>query len=540
MKRPAFDPNRARGDTFAGGLFDSTPVRRTVVPRGVTGTEPTIENLATSESAALLAATSSNATDSQLTSVVSHVARSELNAPHEFSVTEFSNLITRALEEGMRGNFRVQGEIANLSKRGHWYFSIKDAGALLSCVMWTSEAARVGFDVREGDAVVVTGKIGHFSAQGRTQLYVSKLEPQGVGALELRFQALVAQLRNLGYFRDERKKPLPAFARCVAVVTSATGAALQDVLTTAKQRCPAVRFIVVDVRVQGDGAAAEVARALRALDARRTQLGIDAVIVTRGGGSREDLWAFNERVVADAAFDMHVPLIAAIGHEVDTSVIELVADRRASTPTQAVMVLLPDMAAMVERAERIGRELRSTMRWSISQRRERLSSLQKHPALASPALRLARAREVLAALHSRKLAAHARWLTASRRELEQLGARLLAQTPAARAAGARATLAVLRPRMHRALTQLLSTRRLALDTLAHRLHCAGPESTLQRGYSIVTDASGTLIRSVHALSTGATIALQLSDGSARATINKVSPHSGNSAEIPLREETHDG
>lgn len=432
-------------------------------------------------------------------------------------------MITRALEEGMRGNFRVQGEIANLSKRGHWYFSIKDAGALLSCVMWTSDASRVGFEPREGDAVVVTGKISHFPAQGRTQLYVSKLEPQGVGALELRFQALVAQLRNLGYFGDERKKPLPPFARCVAVVTSAAGAALQDVLATAKQRCPAVKFIVVNIRVQGDGAAAEVARALRALDARRTELGIDAVIVTRGGGSREDLWAFNERVVADAAFDMHVPLIAAIGHEVDTSVIELVADRRASTPTQAVMVLLPDMAAMAERAERIGRELRSTMRWSISQRREHLSSLQKHPALASPALQLARAREALAALHLRRVAAHTRELTAARRALEQLGARLLMQTPAARAASARASLSVLRPRLHRALLQGLGARTLALDTLAHRLHCAGPEITLARGYSIVTDAQGTLVRSVHALHTGGVIAVQFADGNARATIDTVLP-----------------
>ncbi|MFN9077462.1 MAG: exodeoxyribonuclease VII large subunit, partial [bacterium] len=260
-------------------------------------------------------------------------------APSDMSVTDASALIERTLADGIRGPLRVRGEIANLSRKNHWYFSIKDAASVLRCVMWQSDASRVGFSPKEGDAIVVTGKIGHYGPQGSTQLYATKMEPQGVGLLEQRFQALVKELREKGYFEESRKKPLPEHPRRVAVVTSAAGAALQDVVKTARELRAGVEFVVVDVRVQGDGAAEQVAAALRAIARRHRELEIDAVIVTRGGGSREDLWAFNERVVADAAFALPIPLVAAIGHEVDTSVIELVADRRASTPTQAAMLL---------------------------------------------------------------------------------------------------------------------------------------------------------------------------------------------------------
>jgi len=433
-------------------------------------------------------------------------------APNELTVTQFSDLISRTLEEGMRGSFRVQGEIANISKRGHWYFSVKDAGAVLSCVMWQADAARASYDPREGDAVVVTGRIKHYAPQGRTQLYATKLERQGLGTLEQRFQELVRELRALGYFEDSRKKPLPEFPRRVAVITSRTGAALQDVLKTARERCPAVEFIVIDVRVQGDGAAGEVARALRAVEAMHAREEIDAVIVTRGGGSREDLWAFNERVVAEAAVGLSIPLVAAIGHEVDTSVIELVADRRASTPTQAVMLLLPDLAGLAERRERLARDLRNAMRWLINARREHLAELASSPALDSPALRLAHARERLGRLDARARSALSARLADARRRLERLAGRLQSNAPASRAAAARAALDALRPRLARAVTTTLVQARRDLVNLERRLRSAGPEETLGRGYAIVTAADGSLVRSVVAAPPGAALQVQLADG----------------------------
>ncbi len=461
----------------------------------------------------------------------SGVARSELSPPTqaaELTVTSFNELIGRTLEDGMRGNFRVTGELANLSRHSHWYFSIKDARSVLSCVMWANDAARVGFDPRDGDAVVVTGRIGHYPAQGRTQLYATKLEPQGVGSLELRFQQLVKELREKGYFLDARKKALPAHPRRVAVVTSANGAALHDVLKTAQERGAGVEFVIIDVRVQGEGAAPEIARALRALDARAEDLGIDAVIVTRGGGSREDLWAFNERAVADAAFALRIPLIAAIGHEVDTSVIELVADRRASTPTQAAMLLLPDSNALIQRRDRLARDLSNAIRWSLQRRRERLTQLHARAALASPALALARSRQRLAALaaHLRSRCAHA--LSDHRRELDALAARLRRSAPSARAAAARSHCRTLGPRLQRACDAHLLRVRTALTNLERRLRSAGPDETLQRGYAIVTTHAGSLVRSAVNARSESTLDVQFVDGAVRVRVHESTSSTGNS------------
>lgn len=434
--------------------------------------------------------------------------------PSELTVSAMNTLIQRTLEDGMRGQFRVLGEIANLSRKTHWYFSIKDATSVLRCVMWQGNASRVTFSPKEGDAIIVTGKIDHYVAYGTTQLIVSKIEPQGVGLLEQRFQALVKELREKGYFEDSRKKPLPAHPRRVAVVTSASGAALQDVIKTARERRAGVEFVVIDVRVQGDGSAEQVAAALRAIARRHRELAIDAVIVTRGGGSREDLWAFNERVVADAAFALPIPLVAAIGHEVDTSVVELVADRRASTPTQAAMLLLPDNAALAERCDRLARELRNTMRWSLQARRDRIRALESAPALASPALRLANERHALDALAARLRDAATEEIALARRMVDGLAGRLVRQSPAARVAGAVARIDALRPRLSRAVVQRLASSRTEISYLERRLRSAGPEETLARGYAIVTDAQGGLVRSVSAAgaAAGARLSVQVADG----------------------------
>ena len=482
MPRPPFDPSRAKGSSFEGGLFDPKPV---APPAPVAaGASPSDERAAAP------------------------------TAPSEMSVTDVSSLIERTLADGIRGPLRVRGEIANLSRKNHWYFSIKDAASVLRCVMWQSDSVRVGFSPKEGDAVVVTGKIGHYGPQGSTQLYVSKMEPQGVGLLEQRFQALVKELREKGYFEESRKKALPAHPRRVAVVTSASGAALHDVTKTARELRAGVEFVVVDVRVQGDGAAEEVSRALRAIARRHRELAIDAVIVTRGGGSREDRWAFNERVVAEAAFALPVPLVAAIGHEVDTSVIELVADRRASTPTQAAMLLLPDNAALAERCDRLAKDLRHMMRWSLELKRGRVRELEAAPALASPALRLARERNAVAALGARLREAASAEGTVRRRRLDAIASRLARQSPVARVAAAVARLEAMRPRLSRAMAQRLSAARTETVNLERRLRSAGPEETLARGYAIVTDESGALVRSVSATGAraGAPLSVQVADG----------------------------
>ena len=503
VKRPPFDPSRAKGSSFEGGLFDPKPVAP-VAPSLTPSSAPVSDERVPVPPAAPPA------------------------APSDMSVTDASALIERTLADGIRGPLRVRGEIANLSRKGHWYFSIKDAASVLRCVMWQSDASRVGFSPKEGDAIVVTGKIGHYGPQGSTQLYATKMEPQGVGLLEQRFQALVKELREKGYFEESRKKALPAHPRRVALVTSAAGAALQDVVKTARELRAGVEFVVVDVRVQGDGAAEQVAAALRAIARRHRELAIDAVIVTRGGGSREDLWAFNERVVADAAFALPIPLVAAIGHEVDTSVIELDADRRASTPTQAAMLLLPDNAALAERCDRLARELRNTMRWSLQAMRERLRELEAAPALTSPALRIARERNALDALGARLREAASGEIALGRRTLDSLATRLVRQSPAARVAGALARVDALRPRLARAVAQRLASSRTEISYLERRLRSAGPEETLARGYAIVTDDKGALVRSVTAAGAraGARLSVQVADGAVSVRVEQDGRKSG--------------
>ncbi len=519
VKRPPFDPKRAKGSLFEGSLFDPTPASHVTSGDGSSGDAQRSELPSARKTVPEQRALDERHAASSAPSAVA--TRSA-----ELTVTAFNELVARTLEDHMRGQFRVAGEITNLSRKSHWYFSVKDARAVLSCVMWQSDAARVAFTPKEGDAVVVTGKIGHYAPHGKTQLYATRLEPQGVGALELEFQRLVKELREKGYFADERKKPLPPHPRRVAVVTSRTGAALQDVLKTARERRAGVEFLIVDVRVQGEGAADEVARALRALDRRARELELDAVIVTRGGGSREDLWAFNERVVADAAFALRVPLVAAIGHEVDTSIIELVADRRASTPTQAVMLLLPDTTALVERTERAARDLRNAARWSLQARRDEVARLERRHAQASPALRVARIRAGVERVSGALRDAMGGRLRSERTVLDRLAARLAAQAPAARAAAARAAVFALGPRLARAVRARLTTERTALLHLERRLRSAGPEETLARGYAIVTTAGGGLVRSAADARVGERVDIVVSDGSIGVRVESSEPSDG--------------
>jgi exodeoxyribonuclease VII large subunit len=435
------------------------------------------------------------------------------------TVSEASTLIRRALD-GVDAPLRVLGQVSNLRAPGHWYFTLKDDDAVLGCVAWASSARSFGFRPEDGDEVIATGRIGYYPPQGRTQLYVSGLAPVGAGALHRRFLALCAELRELGYFADERKRPLPLMPRRVAVITSADGAAVRDVVSTAAHRCPAVGLLVVDVRVQGETAAAEVAAALRAVDRRRAALGVDAILVTRGGGSVEDLQAFNERVVADAAFRSRLPVVAAIGHESDTTVVELVADLRASTPTQAAMRLVPDAAELgrqvhhvrdrvglaVERllhrhrqglalrSERAARRLAERM-GAERVRLQRLSGVEAGIGRLRPDVRLAARRERLAALRQRL----ERAMTARadlRGHLGQLVGRLGRGTAARARRG-----------------------RERLTGLEQRLRAVDPRGVLARGYSITFAADGAAVRSARDVAPGDRIRTQVADGGFDSTVD---------------------
>jgi exodeoxyribonuclease VII large subunit len=438
--------------------------------------------------------------------------------PKPLSVSQASDLIKRTLEDRLPSPLRVIGEVSGLSARNHWYFSLKDDEAVLSCVVWASTVARLGFTPSEGDEVLAVGHVSHYAPQGRTQFYVSRLEPVGGGALAARFKAMCDELRRLGYFDEARKKPLPAFPRRVAVITSRHGAALRDVIDTAQRRCPAVELVVIDVRVQGDGAAEEIARAIAWVDGNARRLGFDALLVTRGGGSIDDLWAFNERAVADAVFRARIPIVAAIGHESDTTVIELVADLRAATPTQATMRLLPDSVALREQLWHLRARLALLVRRHVERSRQRLEVAARHDVLRRPGAIVERQRQRVTTLRrDLSLAVRDRLLEEIRR-VDRAAAALERIRPAAATAAATGRVALLASRLRAALSSRLAVAAVRTDGLERQLRAVDPTSILRRGFSMTERADGSLVTSVAHVRIGDRIRTRVADGAFESTV----------------------
>ncbi|NQU76751.1 MAG: exodeoxyribonuclease VII large subunit, partial [Planctomycetes bacterium] len=274
--------------------------------------------------------------------------------------------IKAALAEGLPQEVVVVGEVSNFKRHGsgHLYFSLKDTGGQISAVMFRAAASRLRFEPEDGLQVVASGRVDVYEAQGKLQLYVERLLPQGAGALELAFRQLVQKLQAEGLFDAAHKKPLPGYPERICVITSATGAAIRDIRRTLARRWPAAAVYLILTAVQGESAAGEIARAVRAADANAERLGLDVLIVARGGGSVEDLWSFNAEAVARAIFDCRVPVISGVGHEIDTTIADMVADVRAATPTAAAELATPDR----EQLRRFCRQQAGRMRRGIGQR----------------------------------------------------------------------------------------------------------------------------------------------------------------------------
>lgn len=393
-------------------------------------------------------------------------------------VSQLCGLIDRAIRNNTPQSVRVRGELSNMTDRTHWYFTLKDEQSSISCVMFASQTKRVRFRPEVGQEVVASGRVEFYAPQGRTQLYVEKLEPVGVGALERALRQRIDDLRARGYFELEHKRALPRFPRRVVVLTSATGAAWHDVRDTFARRAPWIELLRVDIRVQGDNAAPSIVGALRDLNAHHERLGVDACVLTRGGGSLEDLWAFNELEVAEGVSECQVPIVAAIGHETDTTIAELVADERASTPTQAAMRLSPDRQALDEQLRSLTRRLRRAhetyLGYSFRAIDDALDALG-------------------GTLHDR--------VDAHTRTLDVLDARLERARPLARVTQQRGSLERHMARLGASMARRLESSTSRLGSLEHALTIASPPSVLQRGYSITLDEQGNVLtdaKRVHA------------------------------------------
>jgi len=371
-------------------------------------------------------------------------------------------------------NVWVEGEISNLSQpsSGHIYFTLKDSSASLRCVIWRSTASRLRFILQNGQAVEVHGAVGVYEPAGQYQIYVDALRPVGEGRLYQEFLRLKAKLETDGLFDEDRKRPLPERPRVIGIVTSPTGAALQDMLNTLRQRFPLVEVILAPTAVQGEEAPAAIAAALKLLELEQP----DVILVARGGGSLEDLWAFNDEHVVRAIADCSVPVITGIGHETDFTLADFAADRRAPTPTGAAVMAVPDAADLRQEVEDLRRLLENSMAANVSVKRVEIQTLSASFSHASPYRRIQDWRQRLD-------------------ELEMRSSRAKASTFA-----------------------LLRARQVGLG---QRLAAVSPFSVLERGYAIVQHSDGAVVRSAKDVATGEKLGVYMRDGHFSARVEEL-------------------
>lgn len=434
------------------------------------------------------------------------------------TVSAVSLLIKDLLAQVMPGKVRVTGEVSNLRDRQHWFFDLKDDAAVLHCVCFASNVRRITRAVEDGMEVIATGRLDYFDAQGKLQLYVDSMEPVGLGTLEQRYRQQVEKLKAEGYFDPEHKRPLPRMARRIAIVTSRSAAALQDVINTAHRRWPGIQLTLADVRVQGEGAAEQVARAIHDISSQHQKLRIDAIIVTRGGGSIEDLWAFNEQVVADAIYQCRLPVVAAIGHETDTTIAELVADHRCATPTQAAMMLVPDRDALMQQIDQLASRIRVLSQRHLTQLQQQLRALARHPALARPGAVIDIHRTQLQQFKQTLLKSATAKLRHEQQHVMALSQRTVLSQPEVLLNPARQQLARQQHRLIEASHRLHDHRQAHVHALSRQLRAVGPRAVLERGYSMTLDDAGKAVRRAAQVRVGQTITNVLADGRIRSTV----------------------
>ncbi len=398
-----------------------------------------------------------------------------------FSISELTFHVKGILEE-VFSEIWVVGEISNLSKprSGHAYLTLKDDGAQLPCAVWKSVMSRVRFDLKDGMEIVCRGRLEVYPPHGKYQMIITSLEPKGIGALELAFRQLHAKLDAEGLFDPRKKRPIPASIATVAVITSPSGAALRDFLQVLGRRTKRVNVRIIPVKVQGDGAAKEIATAIEQVNrlAQADASFADCIVVTRGGGSVEDLWAFNEEPLVRAVAASKLPTISAVGHEVDVSLCDLAADLRALTPSEAAERIAPEDARLYDRLLQTRRLLEDSLLKRIRLSDEKLRGFASHPVFLRP-MRLIEDRCK--------------------------------------------TVDLLEQNLDRAVDRVLENDRMKIAKISATIEALSPLAVLGRGYSLTQTADGTVVRSETQVQSGDRLQTRLAEGSIWSTVEKNTP-----------------
>jgi exodeoxyribonuclease VII large subunit len=436
-----------------------------------------------------------------------------MNVRHPLTVAELTGLIRGVISRSPDlEDVLVEGEISNLSlpASGHLYFTLKDAGASVSCVVWRSQRAEIPFQPENGMTVIVHGRIEVYDAQGRYQLYADRLEPSGVGALALAVEQRRRALAAEGLFDDDRKRPLPLLPRRVVVVTSRSGAALRDVVTVLGRRAPGIDVVLSPATVQGEGA---VETLVLALERAQAVSGAEVVLLVRGGGSLEDLMAFNDERLVRAVRSGGLPVVSGIGHETDTTIADLAADRRGATPSAAAELVAPDARRLAAELGSRRSRLAASVRQEIAVKRGALERWRLRLDNASPIRRLPSHRQELDLRAERLRAGLLAALTLKRRSLDGVTARLRVASPERRLALERQHLGAQSERLSRLLGASMALRRQQLRGRHDQLEALSPLRVLERGYSITMDGvTGAVVTDAAAVRPGQRLRTRLARG----------------------------
>ena len=395
-----------------------------------------------------------------------------------YSVGQINNYIKNMFSQDfMLRNISVKGEISNCKYHtsGHIYFTIKDAAGTISAIMFAGNRRGLGFTMKEGDKVIVTGSVEVYEKTGSYQLYARQIELDGAGNLYLQFEKLKNELEEMGYFAKEYKIPIPQYAKRIGIVTAPTGAAIQDIRNISKRRNPYVELILYPALVQGEGAAQSIVNGIHALE----QIGVDIIIVGRGGGSIEDLWAFNEKIVADAIFNCRIPTISAVGHETDWTIADFVADMRAPTPSAAAELAVFDYRLVQDKLYEYNRRMQNSLYNKLELSRQKLNSYKLKLDYLSPEHKL----------------------NENRRRLMEYEEKLKLR-----------------------MDMIIKEKKHMLELYAGRLEACSPVKKLGQGYAYVEDCNGRSLRSIEGVEKNQDITVYLLDGKIRTVVSEVIPN----------------
>jgi len=435
------------------------------------------------------------------------------------------NSMARSLLESNFPAVIVEGEISNLAvpSSGHWYLTLKDKSSQIRCAMFVNRNRMVRFKPENGKQIIVRGRLSIYEGRGDYQLILDGMEEAGDGALQRAFEQLKQKLQGEGLFADENKQEMQSRYQHIGVITSATGAALQDILSIFARRFPATRITLLPVAVQGKDAADEIVCAIERANTLAQKLGLQALIVGRGGGSLEDLQAFNEERLARAIFASELPICSAVGHEVDFTIADFVADLRAPTPSAAAEQLSPNQEDYFELLLSTSAQFRSAIKSAIKQGQQQLTWVAKQ--LKHPDRRLQEQVQNLDRLDIRLRRVISSNFASQKMELTQIQRSLLANSPRQLLERNQIRLAAGRGRLDQSLRSVLASHRSSLQTLSRSLNSVSPLNTLARGYSITVDSSAKVIRSADDVKVGATITSRLDAGEITSTVSAVAKRS---------------